>query len=295
MSGQAPTDIANQALDAAGVDFTLGDITEGTRPAQVILRAYGQCLRQLLRTAHWAFARKTAPLVLLADATAQTANVGTLVPVPWIYEYAYPTDCVKARFIPWNQSAQNPAVPPGNIEPPDPSAPLMTGLGQAPLTGQRIIPARWCEATDYNNLPPAPIGTETQGLSPVGQTVILTNVQNAQLVYTCLTLYPTLWDALFRAAFVAYLASEIALPLAKDKKFALTLREMNIKIAKDKIRQARATDGNEGFYSSTLSVDWMRVRNSGGSNVWWGNGFNDGPGILWGGYDSMSFGDGSAY
>jgi hypothetical protein len=87
-----PASIANQALDAIGRggDIVIGDLTEGTREAKVILRAYSQCLRQLLRSANWDFARKQAPLVLLADQTGQTPNVGTIVSATnWLYEYAY--------------------------------------------------------------------------------------------------------------------------------------------------------------------------------------------------------------
>ena len=74
-----PTDIMNQALDAMGWETTIGDAEEGSREARVLLRAYRECLRQMLRGAHWDWARKTAPLTLLADATGQTQNVGTIV------------------------------------------------------------------------------------------------------------------------------------------------------------------------------------------------------------------------
>src|SRR6202034_1002250 len=171
-----PTDIGNQAIDAAGIDFTLGDIEEGTREAQVCLRAYRECLKQLLRGANWDFARREAPLTLLADATGQTPNVGTLVPDgEFTYEYAYPTDCLKIRFIPWHRF-ENPGVPSGNIQPPNPSAPLMTGLGN-PLRGHRIRRARFVISNDANYPPPpGQVTWEVQGVSPVGRTVVLTNV-----------------------------------------------------------------------------------------------------------------------
>lgn len=292
-----PADIANQALDAAAVDYTLGDLEEGTKAAQVTLRAYGQCLRQLLRAANWDFARKTSPLMLLADATGQTANVGSLVPTPWIYEYAYPIDCMKVRLIPWNYG-QFPTVPVGNIAIPQ-GVPLTTGSGgQQVLIGQRLKPSRFVVATDPNYTPPqGAIFWETQGQSPQGNTVILSNVKNATVIYTALMLYPSVWDALFRAALVSYLASEIALPLAKDKKFGLQIRKEQIEIAKMKIKEARVVDGNEGFYSSDIRVDWMDARRSGGYGVGrggWGGGYGD-LGGFGGGWDSCSFADGSAY
>lgn len=292
-----PADIGNQALDAAGVDFTIGDLQEGTRAAQVLLRNYSQCLRQLLRAANWDFARKTSDLVLLADSTGQTANVGTVVPVPWIYEYEYPIDCMKVRLIPWNYG-QDPAVPAGNIQIPQ-QTPLMGGLGQAPLTGQRLQPSRFVVATDPNYPPPPGQNFwAVQGVSPAGRTVILSNVKNAKIIYTALMLYPSVWDALFREAMVAFLASQVAMPLAKDKKLGMQLRKENIEIAKAKIKEARVVDGNEGFYSSDLRVDWMATRRI-GNRDWggnWGWGFDDsGPGGYGGGWSSCSFADGSAY
>ncbi len=295
-----PQDIANQALDAAGIEFTIGDLEEGTRPAQVLLRAYGQCLRQLLRGANWDFARKSAPMTLLGDATGQTPNVGNKVVVPWLYEYSYPTDCMKVRFVPWNGPGLLPPVPPTNIQ--IPQTPLYTGENPSPQTGQRLRPARFLVATDYNYPPPpGQITWEVQGVSPEGRTVVLTNVKEALCVYTALVLYPSVWDVMFRAAFVSYLASEIALPLHKDKKMGLALREPLIQTVKQKLTEARRVDGNEGSYSSDIPVDWMAGRRSGGFGSYgyggsgaWGAGFGE-CGVLGYGWDSVGFCDGSAY
>lgn len=287
-----PSDIAQQALDAIGSEYTLGDIEDGTREAQVILRAYRQCLMQMLRAANWDFARRTQPLTLIADATGQTANVGTVVPTPWTYEYAYPIDCMKARFIPWNIGTLAPAAPAGNIA--APTTPLMTGLTGAPAVPV-IRRARFVIATDSNYPTQAgQITWETQGQSPEGNTVILTNVQNATLIYTALMRYPSVWDPLFRAAFVAYLASEIALPLTKDKKLGIVLRDKQIAITKQKVLEARVVDGNEGTYSSDIRVDWLSARGRGGYGAGgWGDAWQgDGGGCGW---DSLQLGDGSAF
>ncbi len=71
-----PTTIAQQALDAIGLDFTIQDIEDGTRESRIMLRAYSQCVQQLSRAAHWQFARKSEPLLLLADRTGQSPGVG---------------------------------------------------------------------------------------------------------------------------------------------------------------------------------------------------------------------------
>lgn len=386
MSG-LPADVANEALDAIGSDVVIGDLTEGTREAQVLLRKYGQCVRQLLRSANWGFARKQAAMTLLADATSQTPSVGTTVIQPWTYEYAYPIDCMKARFVPQNYLTPQQSVP-GNIS--IPNTPLYTSEAPAPLN-MRIIPARWLEATDFNYpVTPQPSdayqfgtaltitgatranpcvltipsnglsdgaliyisnvdgmtqlnggtyavanattntvsltdadtnpidsssysayvsgGTATpiiptpsvsspwgqgvqwwtqQGLGPAQRTVICTNVQGAQLVYTAFVPYPSQWDSLFRAAFVAFLASEVALPLAKDKKWGLQLRQQQMLIAKDKIMQARVADGNEGWYNTDHAPDFIRTRYQGYGRFGWGEGLGGfgGPGYFYGGWD----------
>lgn len=293
-----PADIANQALDAAAVDFTIGDLQEGTRPAQVVLRWYGQCLRQLLRSANWSFARKTADLTLLADSTGNTPNVGTVVPQPWVYEYQYPIDCMKLRFIPWNLNNQAALQPPGNIQ--IPQTPALAGIGQQPLTGQRIRPAKFQLANDPNY--PPQMGQnwwETQGAGNIGSTVILCNVRMAQAVYTAFIPTPSVWDALFREAMVAYLSSQIALPLAKDKRFGLQIRVQQIAILKQKLTEARMADGNESTSSSDIAVDWMRNRTSGGS-LWSNGAWGGGPGGGWGGdggsgWDGLLLPDGSVF
>jgi len=293
-----PADVINQALDAIGSDVIIGEPEEGTREAQVCLRAYSQCVRQLLRAAHWDFARKQAPMLLLADRTRQTPNVGYDVPWPWNYEYQYPNDCLKMRFVPMNNFHQNSGTPDGNIVPRDSLAPI-SECGLSPGNQLRMVPSRFVVSTDFNNVQTVFQGDwwNQQGSSPAGTTVVLSNVYHAHAVYTALMIYPNMWDALFRDAMVAYLAQTIALPLTKDKKLGLAIRNEQIQIAKAKLTQARLTDGNEGWYSTDHNPDWMRMRNSGA----WGNGAfgnlgsGDGAGVLGYGWDSCGFGDGSAY
>lgn len=296
-----PTAICNQALDVASVDFTLGDIQEGTKEARVCLRHYTECLRQLLRGCQWDFARKQAPLLLLADATGQTADVGTVVPgSQFVYEYAWPADCAKVRYIPWNPFL-NVGTPTGNITPVDPSAPTVTGLGQQPGMGQRVVPAPYLVTSDINYMPAAVATNPTAypGKGPTGQNVILCNVQNAQIVYTYDALYPSQWDHQFRAALVIYLASWVALPLAKDKTFGISMQDRIIARTKELVAAARVSNGNEGWYSSDIRVDWMSARITGGStswgNAWPGCGAPGFSPLGWGGYDAISFANGSAF
>lgn len=293
-----PEDIVNRALDAAGSEMSIGDLQEGTREAQVCLRAYAPALQQLARSAHWDCLRKTAPLTLLADATGQTPNVGNAVQQPWTYCYAYPMDCMKARYVPWN--TPTPGTPTGNIA--IPGAPLMPGLaqGQPPMNNMRVRPARFLVGTESNYPGVQQSGSwigdsqwwDVPGVSPTSRIVIMTNVVGAQLVYTALIPYPNMWDSLFQEALVALLASVVALPLAKDKKYGLQLRQQNIAIAKDKITAARVSDGNEGWSNTDHVPDFIRARSTGHGRHGHGDG---GAGVLGLGWDSCSFADGSAF
>jgi hypothetical protein len=287
MGGYLPTDVIQQCIDAAGVDYLLGDIEDGSRQSQVCLRAYQECIKQLLRAAPWDFARRQAPLTLLADGSGNTPNVGKVVyGNQFTYEYAWPIDAVKLRYIPRNYLPNPGATVQGNIVPPNNQAPIMTGLGQPPYGPKRIQPARFLITNDFNYPPPPDqISWETQGLSPQGRVVILTDVANATAVYTYLALYPSIWDSLFRAALVAYIASEVALPLHTDKALGRSIATDQREIAKAKIMQARAIAANESGMKNTsdIRVDWLDVRRDGGRWGWPGR--DGGGGEFWGSYD----------
>lgn len=293
----SPTAVANQALDASLLKMSIGDIEEGTEAANVCLRAYTTCFEQLLRGAHWDFARKEAPMMLHADASGQTTFGGVvrnLVPAGFIYSYGYPLDCAKVRFVPANYWNVVPPVPSSNIMPPNESSPLTTGMGQPPWVGQKLVPSRFLITSDMNYIDPG-AGNQQRGVSPIGQTVICSNVQEARLVYTFRATYPNLWDELFRSAMVAYLASEIVLRLTKNEKLGLVARKEQMAIAQMKITQARATNGNESWANADIAVDWIRVRNAGGWQSDWGW-TGPGAGCTFGGYDGVMFsGNTAAY
>lgn len=291
------------ALDSIGVDDQIGDIEEGSRIANVMLRAYGRCRQDLLRAAPWSFARKQATMVLLADVTGNTPNVGTVIPgTQFTYEYRYPADCLRIRYIPWNPFQRTP-VPAPNIVPASPDAPLTTGATGPQQLWQPIRPSLY----QITNDPNYPLDAQADpmlnpGQSPTGSTVILSNVSNASVVYTFDAVYPMLWDNLFTSAMVAYLASEVTLGLwSKNPKYGLTVRAQQIGIAQKKIMEARIADGNASTVSTSHLPDWMRTRASYGNNGFNNGGFGLDGGAggygCWGsGYGgSLSFSDGSAY
>jgi hypothetical protein len=303
-------DICNRSLDAIGVMATIGDLQDGTKEAQVLLRHYGATLRQISRAVHWNCLRKKAELVLLNDATGQTAQqqiaAGTAVTVgrgtvgkrPWIYEYRWPPDCLKVRFVPRTHGDERSPAPPGNYA--IPATPLYTG--QANIQFAREVPARFLVTNDViPNLVGAPANwsdipdtSQTMGQGLTSQTVILTNHRHATAVYTALITYPDQWDPLFQEVFIAMLAIRVALPLVPDRKAALAVREEQIKIAKMALDQARMSDGQEGVHSTDVVPDWLRIRASGGGR-WGGERGDEGLGVLGYGHEACSLGNGSAY
>jgi hypothetical protein len=99
----SPEEICNLALDAIGFPQAIASIYEGTEAARVALREYAQARDELLRESDWPFARQAVTLTLLK--TAPVGGYGltpwsnAYPPLPWIYEYAYPSDCLDVRSV----------------------------------------------------------------------------------------------------------------------------------------------------------------------------------------------------
>lgn len=297
-------DVVNEAISSSlGLpEKTIGSFADGTRESEAARQVYTQVLRALLRTAHWSFARKRAALELLADRTGGTIDpasgqaISTAVEWPWRFAYAWPIDGLQPRWLPWSGSASL-GVPAGNIAAPtNPFANIAGGFGvdrparflvstsdQFPIvTGQ----VDWANMPDFDS---------AEGVGLTLRRVVLTNVPSAELVYTMLIADPVLWDALFRQAMVAVLAERLAMPLIPDRKEAVAMRNPQIAIAKDAIREARVASANEAGFPQSIdhTPDWIRARRIGGYRYSVPAG--DGPGYAWCEPSSFSFSDGSVY
>jgi hypothetical protein len=317
-----PADIANRALDAAGTGVIIGDLEEGGRVAETLRRIYVPTRQQLLRTARWRFARKQADLFLLASRNAQNVapdlvtgalpfgSISRDVIRPWIYEYAYPIDCLQVRFVPENRSGVTAPVPPGNraIVGAPPAA-------QESVWQDRLIPARFLVASDPNF--PGLVGAITDwsqmpdlqsviGVGNTQRTVILTNVQNAQAVYTADIEYPDEWDSQFQEAMVCSMAAKIVVPLMRssgmDIRTAISLKAECIQVADRHIAAARVADANEGWSTTDHIPDWIEGRFRMGSRAGWGAGGQfgiaggeGGCGYFGEGYGSMDYSNSSVY
>lgn len=262
----ADVDLINMALDQISAKATVHSISPpdpGSLAAEVAQRTYQQQVDAVFRSAHWNCARMQRALTLLkaARGTPENPNGATLPvpPVPWLYEYGYPSDCLKMRFL-----IPNPTVAAD-------AAPLTTnsGLNYYPEinTSLPFVPA---------------IDTDSNGNQI---NVVLTNARAAIGVYTARIANPTLWDPSLKNAVIATLAAWFVNPLVRN---ADLLKE-RVAVAVAMISSARVSDGNEGITSIDHLPDWIAVRAA-------GSGYCDVPG---GGYmlswDSIGMPDGMAY
>jgi hypothetical protein len=248
MSTSDVISICNRSLLAVGARAQVSSInpSDGSVEANALSVLFTPTFESLARTAHWNCLGRQVTLSLLMAASGTPENPdGTSLPIPpnpWLYAYAYPSDCLDVRYIvpsyPANTGSETPQTTINNSA----GAWLPSG-GQITYKVQTVL--------DTNN-----------------QSVltILTNQDQAQAVYTTALQNPASWDSLFQSAMVASLAVYLVPALT----LSLPLMNMNIKVADEAIAVARARDGNEGVTVMDHLPDWMAARAGGGG---WGAGY----------------------
>lgn len=237
--------ICNRALLAIGSQSQISSLTEGSTQADACATLFTPTYESLARMAFWNCLRKQIVLSLIAAAAGTPENPqGTTLPyppVPWLYSYQLPSDCLQARFL----VASLPTIGTSSV----PISPAMLG-GQTIIPSQRIT-FEVGYATDANN-------------NPIQ--IILTNQTQAQLVYTVNQSNPQIWDSLFQSAMVASLAAFLVPALSLN----ISLAQIQTKLADTLITQARVRDGDEGTTSQDHIPDWIRARNAGSTYGYYG-------------------------
>jgi hypothetical protein len=82
--------ICNGALAKLGIFGGIASLTEASKEARACNLFYANTRDQLLSMFPWPFATKRVTLAEIANAT---------IPDEWTYAYAYPADCLVARYI----------------------------------------------------------------------------------------------------------------------------------------------------------------------------------------------------
>jgi hypothetical protein len=109
-AAQSPADIVNQAIARIGYKLRVGSLYDGSIAAKKALDLYAQTRDALLRDGDWPFAERNITGNQLKAAPAQTWGGGAYVPpngwnpvanppLPWLYEYTFPSDCLKVRAV----------------------------------------------------------------------------------------------------------------------------------------------------------------------------------------------------
>ena len=243
------TDISNRALGMIGARSTIASLSGENSPEARACRLYYDTTRDaMLRSAHWNFTRKVAYLSLLKSAPGTPENTTTAAsptwnpawpPPPWLYSYAYPSDCLLMRYISPQifTTGQGPGGPVPVFSVPS--------LGAVPPFVQ-IRPQRF------------QVGLDVDGQGNQAR-VVLSNQDQAIGIYTAQVLVPDLWDPSFQDAMAAALAVRLAIPLSGDKK----MMQLAAQVAMQTVLAARVSDGNEGLTSQDSIPDWLRVRGVG--------------------------------
>ena len=234
-----PTDtvsLVNRSLLGIGARSTVAAMNEGSTESNAASILFQPTFEQLARAANWNCLRNQATLTLVKAAQGTRENPqGTTLPLPpspWLYEYSYPSDCLKIRFL-------LPTYNSGQIGTPISSVNNLAAVNFPNVGGQIQF------VVNYD--------TDSKGNPAPG---ILTNLSAAQAVYTINQPNPIVWDSMFQQAFVESLGAFLVPAL----NLHASLMQLKIKLAESAIAQARAIDGNEGVTTQDHIPDWIAAR-----------------------------------
>lgn len=94
-----PTDVANMALDQAGVRDAITSFSEVSREAEVANRWYGAVRDQVLRAAFWPSATGHFKLAVSAERDPDVAWTSAAPDPGWRFAYSAPSDMIAPRYL----------------------------------------------------------------------------------------------------------------------------------------------------------------------------------------------------
>jgi hypothetical protein len=102
---QSPEDLVNDALSRIGFKRRVANLYEGTPAANAALNFYAQTRDDMLRAKDWGFAQRNIVAALLKSAPVggyippTVWNPAVNPPLPWLFSYSFPSDCLKVRAL----------------------------------------------------------------------------------------------------------------------------------------------------------------------------------------------------
>ena len=213
------TSICNRALAKVGTRSTIASLTEQSNEAKQCNLIYAATRDEVAGMAFWNFTTKTISLALLKSApgtptnpTGATQWTPAYPPPPWLYEYAYPTDCLQFRKV----------VPQ-----------VSTGVIGVPIFSNAVTMYPYVQG-------PAVPWEAMSDTDPDGNiiNVLVTNQYQEIGDYTRQTVKPAIFPAQFIEALVCALAAKLSIALTGDKGLA----NMNFGLATKSIHYSNARD-----------------------------------------------------
>lgn len=213
----------------------------------------------MLRLAPWSFATATVQGALIAAAPGTPENPNGTSPIPlvplsmadpagstpsqivsWLYEYAWPRDCVRLRQVkyPCDQPGYNNGV-----------VQFWPGMVSASIFASELVDISMQNRASHR------IAMDHDAFGNRIK-VILSNIEGALIIYTAFVDDPDLWDDEFSEAFTYYLGAHLTGALIGDKQVDKAMLEKATMLA----AQARAVDANEQPSSPNHTPDWIRAR-----------------------------------
>ena len=104
-----PEDVVNLALARAGFAERVNSLYDGTTLAKKARDIYSQTRDDLIRNGEWEFAERVVSGSVLKQAPGNGGYIVTpwsnAYPAPpWLFEYSYPSDCLKVRSVRFSQT-----------------------------------------------------------------------------------------------------------------------------------------------------------------------------------------------
>lgn len=261
----SPVDICNVALAEGATRTSINGFPpiDNTVAAVSARTFYTPKTQALIRGANWNFCRRQEMLTLLRRAIEADGTVSTdPPPQPFLFQYLYPSACLKVRFIQQFLTTTTSGT----------TVPLTSASGSSIYPAYANTRVPFVEAVDMSTGSP--------------RKTLLTNMQDAMAIFTTdMSQYPDMWDPMFTLANTAFLASYFIANLSGDR----SNLQLQIGIAKQGLDSARGVNGNESISNIDHKPDWIRARSQGSTaySGAYGRGFCD--------WDAVAFPDGLFY
>jgi len=211
------TDICNRALTRIGA-ARITDIGDNNPSANNCRQVYDGVRDTVLRAHDWNFARKRKILAVISGEDYSG----------WNYAYEYPDDCIKIVEV-YNESTADGYV------------------------GGRVIDGEYfASVVDVRG---DEIPYEVCANSALNKRRILTNQEDAELIYTARVENPTLYDSQFVDAMAWLLAADLCMPLKGDPNLAnQIMQRYTFSLSQAETQDAREEETKEPNVSSYESA-----------------------------------------